>query len=399
VRVVPFGRRIERDGTMKRERFRSGHLISPIALTMTAILSVVLCVVPGSAALAASTWSVIPSPSKGETSSLNSVSCVSPSHCVAVGSYESDNNQVARTLIESWNGKAWSVAPSLNVGSMSLLNATSCSSNWCMAIGDFGNTTSPTVKDFAEWWNASSLTPVAMPNPSNSFDLLGGLSCSSPMFCMAVGDYGKAQSNNLKTLVETWNGKTWSVVASPDARARGSFLHGVSCLGPTDCVAVGDDENDKTLIESWNGTEWSIAHSANIPDDSLSDVSCTSTTNCMAVGFFFKKGRVHPLSEFWNGTTWLIVATPGYRQTIVELGAVSCSGPKNCIAVGTDDDTLIESWNGSVWSIVPSPNKGDGGSLSDVSCSSVHDCVATGDFDTDTKGSGFGTHTLVESSY
>jgi hypothetical protein len=385
---------------LKRERVRSGYIISPIALTMTAILSVALCAISGSAALAASTWSVIPSPSKGHMSSLTSVSCVSPSRCVAVGSDEFNNDQDTRTLIESWNGKVWSVTPSLNVGSISVLREASCSSNWCMAIGDFGNTTSPNVRVFAEWWDATAETTVAMPNPSKRLNSLSGLSCTSSTFCMAVGSHGWS---NPKTLAETWNGKVWSVVASPNAGTHGSYLDGVSCIGPTDCVAVGNDGADlgdeTTLVESWNGSEWTIDPSANTVDDSLLDVYCTSTTGCMAVGSYFKAGRTHPLAELWNGTTWSIVNTPGYRQTIVYLDAVSCSTSNSCVAVGSDDETLIESWNGSVWSIVPSPNKGDGGALNDVFCTSVHDCIAAGTFDTDTKGSGFGTRTLVESSY
>ena len=60
------------------------------------------------------------------------------------------------------------------------------------------------------------------------------------------------------------------------------------------CFAVGgyfvstmDDSGERTLVEQWNGTTWSIVPSPNQPltvDSVLDGVTCTSTTNCFAVG-------------------------------------------------------------------------------------------------------------------
>ena len=69
----------------------------------------------------------------------------------------------------------------------------------------------------------------------------------------------------------------------------------MSCTSTTSCFAVGDveiyDNNNSvtvhTLVERWNGTSWAIVPSANpngAPYNRLSSVSCTSTTNCFAVG-------------------------------------------------------------------------------------------------------------------
>jgi hypothetical protein len=44
---------------------------------------------------------------------------------------------------------------------------------------------------------------------------------------------------------------------------------------------------------------------------SLSDVSCTSPSNCMAVGDFVGGlDNMPALAETWNGTHWTIVKTP-----------------------------------------------------------------------------------------
>jgi hypothetical protein len=68
-------------------------------------------------------------------------------------------------------------------------------------------------------------------------------------------------------------------------------LNGVSCTNSTNCVAVGSYGNnlnlDQTLVEQWDSTAWSVVPS---PDpgykDALDAVSCTSSTNCVAVGRF-----------------------------------------------------------------------------------------------------------------
>ena len=67
-----------------------------------------------------------------------------------------------------------------------------------------------------------------------------------------------------KTLVERWNGTSWSIVTSPNpSGATFAVLSGVSCPSTTSCYAVGESALDKTLVEHWNGTSWSIVASPN----------------------------------------------------------------------------------------------------------------------------------------
>jgi hypothetical protein len=59
--------------------------------------------------------SVVPSANPSTTSDgLNGVSCLSPTRCFAVGSTQSPDNTF-QTLIETWNGTDWSVAPTTSV--------------------------------------------------------------------------------------------------------------------------------------------------------------------------------------------------------------------------------------------------------------------------------------------
>jgi hypothetical protein len=146
-----------------------------------------------------------------------------------------------------------------------------------------------------------------------------------------------------KTLVEHWNGTSWSIVASANpAGPAFAALSGVSCTSATDCTAVGfalDSSGfaDRTLVEHWNGTSWSIVASPNpfgAASADLSAVSCTNAVNCYAVGFSGDETSTKTLVEHWDGSTWAIQATPNPSgSNDAELLGVSCPGA-TCYAVG-----------------------------------------------------------------
>jgi hypothetical protein len=85
-------------------------------------------------------WSTVstPSPKGAIQTGLSSVSCRSAASCYAVGS--SATASATTTLVEHWNGDAWSIVASANPGGTtgSNLNAVSCPSNSsCTAVGDY----------------------------------------------------------------------------------------------------------------------------------------------------------------------------------------------------------------------------------------------------------------------
>ncbi len=121
--------------------------------------------------------------------------------------------------------------------------------------------------------SAGGVTPpwVVQPSPNPSSGLpvqLYGISCTSPTFCVAVGSQN-AQVNGagtFQTLIEVWTGGAWTVTTSPN-EGTASSLQSVDCLSTSDCVAVGyfytDAVSGQTLIEQWDGTQWSIVPSPN----------------------------------------------------------------------------------------------------------------------------------------
>jgi len=124
----------------------------------------------------------------------------------------------------------------------------------------------------------------------------------------------------------------------------------------------------------------------------LSDISCTSTTACAAVGQFEKKVEDKvPLVETWNGTTWTIQEPPNPKEangTSAELQSVWCASSENCIAIGSyttkkpASAMLVERWNGKEWSVEepPLPAETQQSDLKGVSCSSSSACTAIGIF-------------------
>jgi len=274
-------------------------------------------------------WSAVPSPSPGSISALHGVSCADRDYCVAAG--ESFSGGVYRTLIETWNGTSWSVTP--------------------------------------------SPTPI---NPSgSSFVAVEGVSCIGRNFCLAVG--GSLASGATRTLIETWNGVSWSITPSPNQGTGDNFLNGVSCTDTSYCVAVGRSDF-QTLIETWNGIGWTITPSPNKTSFTiLIGVTCTNSVRCEAVGFY-SNGVRQTLVETWNGTDWSITPSPNQGTGDNRLDGVSCARANQCTAVGSSNATnltLIETWNGKTWSITPSPNPGSSNNLlQGVSCSPMRGCRA-----------------------
>jgi hypothetical protein len=292
-----------------------------------------------------SSWSIVPSPNPNGSldAALNGISCPGLNTCYAVGS--SLNATGSKTLVERWNGTSWSiVATPTPIGALDAeLGAVSCSSTTsCMAVGSYA--TFSDDKPFAQRWNGTSWSNVAIPTPSAAlFTIVTGVSCTSPTSCRAVGGYFAGSGLAVRPLAESWNGATWSIVATPNPSSDFAAFNGLTCTSATDCTAVGFKESSssftgQTLVEHWNGTSWAIVASPNpsgATDAGLNGVSCPSAGNCYAVGSYSTATSTKTLVEHWDGSTWAIQASPNpTNSAAAALFGVSCPGPASCFAVG-----------------------------------------------------------------
>ena len=152
-------------------------------------------------------------------------------------------------------------------------------------------------------------------------------------------------------MAAVWNGSR-GVRSPPRIPAGATFanLNAVSCASAKSCEAAGDYQiqmtaNDpKALAEAWNGSSWALQHAvapAGATNNMLNDVSCVSASFCAAVGTHFNSaGNEVNLAEIWNGTSWLIKATPNLKSQSGGaddnvLYSVSCVSSSFCQAVGT----------------------------------------------------------------
>jgi serine/threonine protein kinase len=297
------------------------------------------------------------------------VSCTSAVQCTAVGSYTTPSGATS-TLVETWNGAAWSIQATPTFSGTTLTSVSCVSATACTAVGSYGGAVQATL---AEGWNGAIWSIEATPTPTGSSGaVLQSVSCISTSACVAVGFYKEGSVPH--PLLEKWNGTRWSAQTSPTANG---ILFGVSCAAEKACVAVGEGSSQVPLAESWNGTSWSGQTVRSIQSQ-LQSVSCTSANACIAVG--------GSSATRWDGSSWSAQTTPYVPGTgEVNLMAVSCGSARTCTAVGSQSSTglarspLLETWNGSDWSIqnTPSLNDSDTMVLTGVSCSSAA-CTAVG---------------------
>ena len=168
-------------------------------------------------------WSVVASPNVGVSGSLLfGVAAVSTKDVWAVGYYFDDATLTHKSLIEQWNGSAWSVVTSAN-GSRPVPNSSMPGNNYLYAV---------TAVSASDVWAVG-------------------------MFTSTTGD---------QPLIENWNGLTWSLVpgAIPSSSTANQLL-GVAAISAGNVVGVGSysNGNNLTLAEQWNGTQWSVVATGN----------------------------------------------------------------------------------------------------------------------------------------
>ena len=334
------------------------------------------------------TWSVVAIGSASGGALAARVRCVSPSNCYAVGS-RYDPQSGLHTWLQHWNGTSWVVADHPTVAHSEFGDVACANASVCMAVGDYeptspGQTVSPGALTLTERWNGTAWSVAPIPS-GGSRSQLALVSCPTTTFCLALG-YATGPGT-VSLLTKRWNGTTWTIVPTPTPPGSSrSTLSGISCTSATFCLAVGvysAGSSYRILTERWNGSAWSVVSTASNPNAHLEAVSCRSSANCTATGTV----NDHRVIERWNGSTWTVSNTlAGLNK---DLESISCPTTTNCMAVGWTyvgtsfaRQTFARQWNGTTWSTVPTPNPSaaEDPILSSVSCPSPTNCVAIGSF-------------------
>jgi hypothetical protein len=274
---------------------------------------------------------------------LKSVSCVSRKFCAIVGHPSF-----------TWNGRTWSkVTPPTPSGQVAALTSVSCvSASDCVAVGSMERPldlppTLPSTSTIIERWNGRKWSLMKSPNEGVYGDYLQAVSCVTAQFCAAFGRYDLAPSvsldgeNPTETLVEVWTGHAWTIQTSPNLEEPVTFPLGISCSSSVSCVAVGGavsvGSNVVPLALRFNGENWTLLSPPDYPNDieELWGVACNATA-CFAVGGLDGgTGIGGTLALELVGNTWTRVPTQdvsNFGQD--QLSSISCPQRVSCFAVG-----------------------------------------------------------------
>ncbi len=289
-------------------------------------------------------WKLTSVPNPQGDDWLSSVSCTSPSFCMAMGYTGAGSYAVV------WNGLSWSV--STTAFGIFAGARVSCVATDCLAVSDNRNAPGPARAFFfdGQSWtevspNVNDLFDVSCIAPTHClvvgettpgqpalFDYSDGtwtvepstpqnvepnfISCataSTPVTCMTLGDGG--WDNGVRGAL-LWNVSTlsWTTVESPPATSSFGGVAPLSCPSATECVAVGTQDvpptdNVSPLAEIWNGSAWSVMNTKALDFGTVvggshyfpwHDVSCATTTFCVAVGEKGTSNPAVPAADSWG---------------------------------------------------------------------------------------------------
>src|SRR5437762_3367156 len=253
----------------------------------------------------------------------------------------------------------WEIIASPNLGAQanSLSGVAAVADNDVWAVGWAWNNRLSAYRTVIEHWNGATWSLVRSPNATNGYNLLNGVAVVAANDVWTVGQ--AANGNTYKTLVEHWNGAAWSVVPSPNVAGNSNVLEAISVVSANDIWAVGystdSNFNNHSLTIHWNGATWSIVPTPGVNDDILFGVDSVASKDVWAVVKSFQEAKT--LTIHWNGSNWSIVPSPnGIGDNI--LFGVATIASNNVWAVGNagSSSTLAEHWDGTTWSIVPTPD-------------------------------------------
>jgi hypothetical protein len=321
------------------------------------------------------TWSVESSPNAPGSNFLFGTVAISSTDAWAVGEALRKQSlgdvSTSAPVAMHWNGTSWAIVPvpSGNPFENALYGVAALASNDVWTVGRYRSDQTAPNQTLAEHWNGTAWTIVSTPNVGSGDNVLEDVVAISPTAVWAVGHYDDGTGQH-KTLVERWNGTAWSVVSSPNLGTSSNWLYGVAASAAKNVWAVGSYYNPtvhalQTLVLRWNGAAWSLVPSPNSGtgiNNLLVGAGGVTSTGAWAVGYSMGTSGLTALTERWNGTAWVVVPAAVVGTSNTRLLSVSARNTTDVWAVGSQslgaasETTLIEQWDGVSWKVVSSPN-------------------------------------------
>jgi hypothetical protein len=267
-----------------------------------------------------------------------------------------------RTLIEHFTGTSWAVVPSPNPftgpgadDELSAVGGSSASDLWAAGFDLEGNIAQGLFVHFngTTWQAAPPLTAAGIPD----FVSVSAVSAND------VWAVGTSLSVNDSTLAAHWDGHTWQVVTTPclngtkivlqeDAcQQSNNELTGVTAVAANDVWASGYETESSDFhvpyVLHWDGKTWSLVKTPNagtgqgLAGSSLFAITALSASDVWAVGHSQNSnGTITTLTEQFNGGTWSVVRSPDPGLLGVDsLFGVAGAGGGQLFAIGSDEQS------------------------------------------------------------
>lgn len=323
------------------------------------------------------------------------LSCAGAGDCAAVGSYYASDHTTHALLYGESNG-TWGAPsdvplppdastvfppPDGVVFTGGFLNLVSCpSAGNCSAVGSYTREPNGAVypwrfDEVGGQWVAAT-TGLQLPAGASTviddraggespFMGFSGLSCPTAGNCTAVGGYVESHPD-FQGVIFTEHDGVWSNGIKAPAPAGAAHyndpmelinpLNAVSCATANDCAAVGSflKGNSQTqhgllLAEhqgKWKATAISLPRGASARGGVyLTSVSCPSSGNCVAVGYYGSHGKTHGLIVRERGGKWLRAVDAAVPRDAASaskshtfLNTVTCPSKNTCEAGGSYSD-------------------------------------------------------------
>ena len=314
-------------------------------------------------------WTIVTSPNIGsQDNTLVAIAGNSASDIWAVGQYVPDSGtNHTNTLTLHYDGSAWSVVPSPSAPdtATSFLGVATAGKR-AFAVG-YGL---PNFygQSLIGAWNGKSWALMDHPQLGMS-DMLFSVQALSDHDVWAAGWY-RTIDNVFHTLVEHFDGHSWSVMPTPNPGAIGNQLYGLRVFACDDAWAVGQQISgtspDTTLVLHWDGQQWNNVSTQPLgkAGNELLSVAGLSSDRLFGVGE--SQNYVQSSQTFALGSgksKWSILPSDSVGTGENHLVSVAVTKKGEAWAVGHSADvydknalTLIEHFDGSAWKAVTSPN-------------------------------------------
>ena len=302
----------------------------------------------------------------GHGNYLNAVTCSSSTACVAVGE---DGN--AQPLVLAGNPSTWGAAQAKEIAlgnslgtpdypAANSLHSVTCSSpTSCVAVGEDANVQPLVLAGNPSTWGVAQAQEITLdkatfggvgPYAGEGHNSLYSVTCSSSTSCIAVGEDGNRQLLQLTGDPSTWGaGQAREITLGDAFGAPYDFgsLNAIACSSSASCVAVGGDGNAQPLVLAGDPGTWDAAQATERTLGGVafgvyarpSALACAGAGSCFDVGWDFRNDfgpsiqqgpyLVHGSPAHWDkATATLMPQLPG------PLVAISCASSSSCVALG-----------------------------------------------------------------